>query len=297
MERHEKCKEMECFRLFLNKRSSILLGMIVFFSILSTDIATLSSKAQNENPYIMSTNEWGVEAGDVLSYKIQLSLDNRDLIHESGYRSPLIIISRVENLPQGPEYVNSEADISSNLEIFIIEYQLGNSRFSPELFAERFPRVHNFSLAQDLLMVVPINVLDYYTSIFRSGWTDKTEDSGITQIVRIDYSGSYFRVTEESSYPEFKIFTSSTIEISRSKGIAEEIIIIQRTPFNEEEAVYFGINPGIHTIEEHIDFFKIEKLGYQHMGTPGFIFLIGAASLSIYVLLHKQKRFSKTVKE
>jgi hypothetical protein len=284
--------------LILSNPSSILLRTIFLFLILSTVIPVLSSKAQTANP---TTYEWGVDVGDVLSYKIQLSLDNRDLIQESGFRGPLIIVSRVESVLQGPEYDSGETVIPSNPDLSIVEYQLGNSRFSPELFAERFPQVYAYVSAKGIFIIWPINLLDYLTSIYQSGWTDKIEDRGggedpyhVYQ-VGVEYTGSYFRVTQEDSYPDLDIFSSISFELSRYNGIAEEIIIIQRE--NLQQINDFGIvteDDRIYTLEGRINFFKIEKRGYQHMGTPGFVFLMGAVSLSTFVLLHKQKRFSKT---
>ncbi|MHA2231622.1 MAG: hypothetical protein ACXAB4_03940 [Candidatus Hodarchaeales archaeon] len=284
--------------MILSNPSSILLRTIFLFLILSTVIPVLSSKAQTANP---TTYEWGVDVGDVLSYKIQLSLDNRDLIQESGFRGPLIIVSRVESVLQGPEYDSGETVIPSNPDLSIVEYQLGNSRFSPELFAERFPQVYAYVSAKGIFIIWPINLLDYLTSIYQSGWTDKIEDRGggedpyhVYQ-VGVEYTGSYFRVTQEDSYPDLDIFSSISFELSRYNGIAEEIIIIQRE--NLQQINDFGIvteDDRIYTLEGRINFFKIEKRGYQHMGTPGFVFLMGAVSLSTFVLLHKQKRFSKT---
>ncbi|MFQ5977429.1 MAG: hypothetical protein ACE5OZ_04780 [Candidatus Heimdallarchaeota archaeon] len=287
--------------MILKRPSSILLGTIFFFLILSPDITPLSSQAQDVNPYAMSTYEWGVEVGDVLSYEIQLSMDYQDLIKESGFRGPLVILSRVDRVPQGPEYNNGDTTITSNPDFSIIEYRLGNSRFSPELFSERFPLLFEVFSRGGFFVVWPINVVDYLTSLIPSGYTDKIEEGGDGEesyhvyMLAVEYTGSYFRVTQEDSYPNLDTFSSVSFELSRYNGIAEEVIIIQRATL--EQFTDFAIQTEdnrIYTFESRINFFKIEKRGYQHMGTPGFIFFMGAISLSTYVLLHKQKRFSKT---
>jgi hypothetical protein len=302
--------------IILDIKHSCIIGMLFVFSILAVNLAASISNAQASNGYDLASYEWGIEAGDVLSYSFQLSIDKWDVIRESGFRDPLVVIVQVESVPPGPKYINgTQYSLSANMSI--IECRIGNLRFTPALFSEKFALVDDLSqfFAQARLshlgnaLAVPINILDYWTSLYRSGTRKKTFivmdrslEESFAYIVEtsVEYSGTYFRHAYCIRYMTEKDYSHPleySIEYSRLNGIVKEIhwnyfIEIDRDDYTQG----FSIIPGTYARKESVKLLKIEKQGYPHMGTPGFSFFIGIVAFCLSPMLLKRRHHSKAIK-
>jgi hypothetical protein len=282
-----------------------------------------NSKATASYNANWTAHKWGIAPKDVLHFSFQFSLDDQDLIRAAGYQTPLSVVVRVEGVPQYsdiPLYFENLLQyypiksfqsymrwtlllyLSPNANLSIIEFRLDNAVYSEQNFFSLLVEDIDgmTSLLTDYIgffhygrnLIFPTDILDYATTQFINGKTEKAADIGFSGEFKVEYSATYFRVEQQFKFVYETEAISSMLEFSRKDGVLNEYESKAIRDFDEGDAEYYGITPGTHTIKMRIERLPMQRIGYHHSQTPGFAFLLAILSFCTYCILKKRKKLS-----
>ncbi|MHA2273313.1 MAG: hypothetical protein ACXACI_15750 [Candidatus Hodarchaeales archaeon] len=279
-----------------NSRFTILLGFKFFLLIISTGSMTSVVKADIGSNANLIPYEWEIEPNDVLTFSFQLSVDDQNLLLAVGYRTPLTVMIRVDAVPEFREsYSYSMEEGTPSVSMSIIEFRLGKNIYSDEQLFETSPLVVNtvFDFFSSFPLALPTDFLDYATTLFINGRTERTTEDGIVSEMRVKYSATYFRVEQHLKLVYGNAASSAVFEFSRWDGVLNEYEAIDTQDFDEGYAEYLGLTPGMHVIKTRIERVQTQNPGYVHSPTPGFAFLLAILSFCLYGILKKRKESSE----
>ncbi|MFX0114484.1 MAG: hypothetical protein ACFFB3_08045, partial [Candidatus Hodarchaeota archaeon] len=275
--------------LYQNSRVSILVCFGLFFLIALTGFSVQDLKAKASYDANLAPYEWQISPGDVLTFTFQFSLDGEDLVRVEGYRKPLTVVIRVENVPKFRESYNYDASQIPFPSVSIIEYRLGDSIALAQRLLEKLPILLNAqnSLFYSFPLALPTDFLDWATKLFVNGKTEiEASYEGPLIKTKADFSASYFRYESQWLYSYENEFFSELFEFSRLDGVLNEYETIFTQYLHEIEAEFLGISPGKHVIRERIERVHVQQFGYPHSHTPGFSsFTFFAVLFSFAILL------------
>lgn len=218
-----------------------------------------------------------------------------DPIRALGYRKPLMVIVLVENVPEFREsYTYDLAGGTPSASVDIIEYHLENVIYSNEQLLKVSPLLvfGSEDFFRYFPLALPTDFLDWATTQFTNGRTDRAIEDGIMSEMRVKYSATYFRVEQQFKSTYANPATSAVFEFSRIDGVLNEYEAIDISYFDEGEAEYLGVSPGMHVIARKIERLQTQRIGYHHSQTPGFAFLLAILSFCLYSILKKRKTSS-----
>ncbi|MFX0115763.1 MAG: hypothetical protein ACFFB3_14530, partial [Candidatus Hodarchaeota archaeon] len=254
-----------------------------------------SEKMISENLHIQNVTAlnnsyfgWGVKSGDILSFTVRAWLDDQDILHKIRYRGPLVVKVLVESTPYIPRYFENQANTSFSFfpQLQILGYFHGNLGSSALNLSVEYPELSIIASHSSFLSsqsVIYPGYLEYLAKLYRSGTVLRSEDTeyGAIYETKLEHGADYFRATDKAEIPNLSLFYTVMTEFSRQDGILRELQIELSIPLEPGMLQDLSLGPGIHKIEEHLEFLNKENSGYNHEGSSDIELLILLATFGI----------------